>query len=51
MYLLGESGAQGATAAVDMLNTIDRIASTKIILAEQKSKWTSVIPMDEEVHT
>jgi len=47
IFIERHDGNKKVTAAVDMLNAIDRITNTKIIVTEEKSKWTSVIEVSE----
>lgn len=48
IFIERHDGNKKVTAAVDMLNAIDRITNTKIIVTEEKSKWTSVIEVSED---
>src|SRR5450830_174956 len=43
IFIERHDGNKKVTAAVDMLNAIDRISNAKIIITEEKSKWTSTI--------
>ena len=47
IFIERHDGNKKVIAAVDVLNAIDRIANTKIIITEARSKWTSVIEVDE----
>jgi DNA-binding transcriptional regulator YiaG len=48
VFVARHDGTQQVNAAVDMLNIIDRMASSRIIVSESKSKWISNI---EELNT
>jgi len=43
IFIERHDGNKKMTAAVDMLNAIDRISNAKIIITEEKSRWISVI--------
>jgi DNA-binding transcriptional regulator YiaG len=43
IFIERHDGNKKVTAAVDMLNAIDRISNAKIIITEEKSRWISVI--------
>jgi DNA-binding transcriptional regulator YiaG len=51
IFLERQDGNKKVTAAVDMLNAIDLVINAKIIITEEKSKWTSIIEVDDEVES
>jgi DNA-binding transcriptional regulator YiaG len=49
IFMERHDGNKKVIAAVDMLNAIDRFINAKIIITEEKSKWTAIIEVDDEL--
>lgn len=47
IYKQAHDGKEGVGATVEMLNTIDRISHSRIIVSEVHHKWTSKVEDDE----
>lgn len=47
IFIERHDGHKKNTAVVDVLDAIDRVANTRILLTEAKSKWTSVMEIDD----
>lgn len=48
MYLEKHKGNSKVCSMIDVLNLIDRITNTKIIISEKSSKWTSKIEISDD---
>lgn len=49
IYKQAHDGKEGVGATVEMLNTIDRISHSRIIISEAHHKWTSKVEDQEPV--
>jgi putative transcriptional regulator len=47
IYKQAQDGKEGVDAAVEMLNTLDRISNSRIIVSEARRKWTSKVEVEE----
>jgi putative transcriptional regulator len=47
IYKQAHDGNEGVGATVEMLNTIDRISHSRIIVSESRHKWISKVEADE----
>ena len=47
LFVRKHSGDKNVSSMLDMLNELDRISNTKIIVSETRSKWKSTIEVDE----
>lgn len=49
IFIERHEGAKKHTATVELLNTIDRMENSRIIITEAKSKWTSLIEVESNI--
>lgn len=49
IYKQAHDGKESVGAAVEMLNTIDRISHSRIIVSEARHKWTSKVEVQEAI--